>query len=61
MKIGTLYWFLLIIWLLFGTFSYWPANAVGFASYLPLGGNLMLWVLLALLGWKVFGPILQKE
>ena len=56
MTIGLLFWVIMIIWLLFGLFTYWPAP--GTRPY-PLGGHIVLWVLLALLGWKVFGPALH--
>lgn len=59
MKIGLLFWLLMLIWLIFGFVIYWPSGSFGFYSVAPLGGTLLLWVLLALLGWKVFGPILQ--
>ena len=59
MKIGTLFWVLMILWFILGVFAFWP-TAAGWAAYAPLGGNLLLWVLLALLGWQVFGPAIQK-
>jgi hypothetical protein len=41
----------MLIWLIFGCYKNpWPW---------PLGGHIILWVLLALLGWKVFGPALH--
>lgn len=52
MTIALLFWFLMILWLLFGTWLAWPrdpANRYGF------GSSLVLWVLLALLGWAAFG------
>lgn len=60
MSIGTLFWTVMLIWLIFGLFAYWPASVVGVGSFVPLGGNVLLWVLLALLGWKVFGPMLKS-
>jgi len=55
-SIGLLFWLLMIITLLFGVGLAWPrdpANRYGF------GSSLLLWVLLALLGWKVFGFVIQ--
>jgi len=46
----------MVIWLLFGVGVAWPrdeANRYGF------GSNLVLWVVIALLGWKVFGFIVS--
>jgi len=53
MGFGLVYWILMLLWLVFGLWS----NRAAFASgqYMPLGGDLMLFVLLLLLGWRVFG------
>jgi hypothetical protein len=54
MAIGLLFWVIMIIGLLFGgytnraTIGVWAIN------------NLVLWVLLALLGWAVFGAAIHK-
>ncbi len=47
----------MLLWLLFGAWL----NSGDFkeGKYGTFGGNLLLFVLLGLLGWKVFGPILQ--
>ena len=60
MKIGLLFWLLMILWLLFGLWSYWPAGSGGPIAYGPVGGSLLLFILLGLLGWMVFGAPLQK-
>jgi hypothetical protein len=52
MPIGILFWVLMIFWLIFGTWNNWP-------NHYLVGGNVLLWVLLALLGWHDFGPILS--
>jgi hypothetical protein len=57
MAIGILFWVLMILWLVFGTYTNWPEPG---AKPFPLVGNLLLWVLLALLGWHVFGPALHQ-
>lgn len=57
MPIGILFWVLMILWLLFGL--YWNRAELGGGNYGILGGNLLLFVLLGLLGWRVFGPVLQ--
>ena len=48
MTFGLCYWILMLIWLVFGVWTAWP-------NYKASGGNLLLFVLLVLLGWKVFG------
>jgi hypothetical protein len=56
MPIGLLFWILMILVLFFGggaSFYSWGGPRGPFFSWL------MLWVLLTLLGWRVFGPILQ--
>jgi len=53
MSIGLLFWVIMIIGLLFGLYTN-RANPLAWA-----GSNLVLWILLALLGWKVFGPAIH--
>ena len=60
MKIGLLFWILMLVWLLFGVWSHWPAGSGGVVAYGPAGANLLLFVLVGLLGWKVFGAPLQE-
>ncbi|HRD68862.1 MAG TPA: hypothetical protein PK657_01840 [Legionella sp.] len=57
MPIGVLFWVLMILWLLLGL--YWHRGDFASRNYGLVGGNLLLFVLLAILGWRVFGPILQ--
>lgn len=55
MKAELLYWVLMLFWLVFGIWSGWPAGAPNqMRNYRPLGGTLLLFILLVLLGWK--GP-----
>jgi hypothetical protein len=49
---GVLFWVLMILWLIFGIWSSWP-------SYYVVGGNVLLWVVIGLLGWQVFGKPVQ--
>lgn len=51
MSIGFVFWLLMIIWLVFGFWS-WKTTP---ANWPLLGGSGMLFFLLFLLGWKVFG------
>lgn len=60
MPIGLLFWLLMVLWLLFGMVIYWPADQSGGPrAFFPMGGNLLLFVLLFLLGWKAFGFVIQ--
>lgn len=49
MSFGLVYWILMLIWLVFGIWSTWPTPTRA------AGGNLLLFILLVLLGWHVFG------
>lgn len=49
MSMGLMYWIVMLLWLVIGLWWHWP-------NWQPwIGGNLLLFVLLLLLGWKVFG------
>lgn len=50
MTIGFLFWLLMILWLLFGL---WAAPRP--LNHYWAGGHVLLWLLLFLLGWEVFG------
>ena len=58
MTIGFLFWLLMILWFLFGLYWNWPRNGSQ-PGYSVVGGNLLLFILLFLLGWKVFGFPIQ--
>jgi hypothetical protein len=47
----------MIIWLIFGL--YWNRGDIRGGNYGFLGGSLMLFILLFLLGWKQFGFPIQ--
>jgi hypothetical protein len=53
MPMGILFWVLMILWLLFG-FWWNGENWRGFAA-----NNVLLFIVIALLGWRVFGAVLQ--
>lgn len=48
MSLGLAFWIIMLIWLFFSVWWYWPNHAV-------VGGNVMLFFLFMLLGWHVFG------
>jgi len=51
-----IFWLLMFLWLIFGFWWYWPADhVVGAYHYGGLGIPLFIFILLALLGWQVFG------
>jgi hypothetical protein len=55
MNIGLLFWVLMILTVVFSLFTApRPFNAISW------GGSLLVFVLLALLGWRVFGPALHN-
>ena len=57
MPLGILFWVLMVIWLLFG---FWVNRAdLQGGQYVGFGGNLLLFLLLFLLGWRTFGFIVQ--
>lgn len=56
MPIGFVFWLLVLLWLLFGVYWTWPQDQSGGPrAFGPLGGNLLLFILLLLLGIAVFG------
>jgi hypothetical protein len=50
MTMGLAFWILMLVSLVFGFFA---SRLVG--PYGPIGSNLLLFILLLLLGWQVFG------
>jgi hypothetical protein len=55
MTIGFLFWLLMVLWLVFGILV--PQWGIWSMTVLP--GNLLLWIIIALLGWKVFGSMIR--
>lgn len=53
MTIGFIFWLLMILWLVFGIWSF--RAGVAAPAYPFVGGSAFMFVLLFLLGWKVFG------
>ncbi len=49
MSLGLAFWILMLVWLVFGVWNTWP-------NHILMGGNLLLFVLIGLLGWHAFGP-----
>ena len=57
MTVGFLFWLLMILWFVFG--MYWNRDSIRGGNFGAFGGNLLLFILLFLLGWKVFGFVIQ--
>ncbi len=62
MPLGMIFWVLMILWFFFGLYWYWPVvptdgsrPAIG-----PIGGHLLLFVLFFIVGWKLFGFVVQQ-
>lgn len=53
------FWILMLLWLVFGTVTVWPRGDAKL-NVSVAGGNLLVFVLLLLLGWKVFGAPLHS-
>lgn len=51
MPMGTIFWVIMLIWLIFGVGLYWYAQ-----SHFFVGSSLMIFILFLLLGWHAFGP-----
>jgi hypothetical protein len=49
MPFGLMFWILMLVWFVFGLWLTWPNHQL-------VGGNLLLFILLVLLGWHAFGP-----
>lgn len=52
---GVAFWMIMIIVLLFGGWGWY----VGTWGWQVMGISFVVWVLIALVGWQVFGPPIQ--
>lgn len=50
MPMSFIFWLLMLLWLLFGLWRSWPFGG----SAAPFG-DLLLFIVIALLGWQAFG------
>jgi len=57
MNLSLLFWVIYIISLIFGVWTNWPPEA---NKAKPLGLSLIIFILIGLLGWQVFGPAVHK-
>lgn len=58
MPLGIWFWIGMFLWLVLGFYSHIRAAPNG-PNWGLLGGNLLLFLLMALLGWKVFGSAIH--
>jgi hypothetical protein len=57
MPLNVLFWVIYVIALLVSFWSYYePAQPMWFRR---AGGYTVLWILVGILGWKVFGPVIR--
>jgi hypothetical protein len=54
MSIGLLFWVIMLIWLLLYGFTWYNPD-----PRLTHAPHIVLWLLLALLGWATFGPMIR--
>jgi hypothetical protein len=57
MSLNLLFWVLYLVALVFGM---WPDGPLTQASFRPLGGRFLVFVLIGLLGWATFGAAIHK-
>jgi len=53
MSFALLFWILMLLWLLLSLRGNWPFSG---ENIYPIGGSLLLFILVGLLGWHAFGP-----
>lgn len=54
---GTIFWVLMILWLVFGGMIFFGSgDAIRWGMH---GSNLLTFVLFGLLGWQVYGPAIK--
>lgn len=56
MPLSMLFWLLFILWVLIGSWAYYEPPAF---RWRPLGGHLLLGILIFLLGWGQFGFVVK--
>ncbi len=59
MPSGILFWVLYVLCLVLSMYGGWPSGQPSPRAFGYFGGSLILFVLIGLLGWRIFGPILQ--
>lgn len=60
MKIGVVFWVLMILWAVFWAYGFFTPEARGYGWY-HAGHGLLFFILFSLLGWRNFGPPVQNS
>ena len=58
MQISLLFWILMLLWAIFGVAPTFPRGEN--VTYWGFAGSLLLFVLIGLLGWQVFGAAVHR-
>ena len=58
MPLSILFWVIYVICILFGVWSNYDAGQP--LWYRRAGAYLVLWLLVGVLGWEVFGPVVRR-
>ncbi len=56
MPLSFVFWLIYLLALIFSIWGYYPFTPT---NYRPFGGSILLFILVGLLGWKVFGFMIQ--
>ena len=59
MTINIWFWILYVISVLLGLYLQWP-SAPGPAGFRPIGGWVLIMILIGLLGWGIFGSAVKR-
>ena len=51
MALGLAYWIIMLLWFVLGVYVTW-----GIGNHYMTGGNILLFLLFFIIGWKLFGP-----
>lgn len=54
--IGVLFWLLMIFWFVLGIIFTWPSAPTTPLGFRPVGNHFLIFIVICILGWKVFGP-----
>jgi hypothetical protein len=57
MPLNLAFWILMLLWLVLGVIPVWAPD--GQPNYRVVGGNLLLFILIGMLGWHAFGAPLH--
>lgn len=58
MPLGIAFWVIMIVWFVFGMVLHF--GVIGAAAWGAAVSSILLFVLFAILGWQVFGPVVHR-